>query len=146
MGPTLILPCGSTRGRGRPPASLKAAPPHPRSSRMNAGESGSSSGASRRSMARRARSSCSSRPAGHYYTQAVTMEGLATGRGDLLIEGDRWTYSSKSKQDGKDVFHRTTNRFSGTNRIHFEQAESPDGEHWVVKMSGDEQRVEPAKQ
>ncbi len=84
-------------------------------------------------------------PSGHYFTQAVTMEGFATGRGDLLIEGDGWTYSSKSKQDGKDVFHRTTNRFSGTNRIHFEQAESPDGEHWVVKMSGDEQRVEPAK-
>jgi hypothetical protein len=79
---------------------------------------------------------------GHYYTQAVTMEGLATGRGELLIEGDRWTYSSKSKQDGKDVFHRTTNDFTGANRIHFEQAESADGEHSVVKSSGDEEKVE----
>jgi hypothetical protein len=82
---------------------------------------------------------------GHYYTQAVTVEGFATGRGDLLIEADRWTYSSKSKQDGKDMFHRTTNEFSGANRIHYEQAESPDGEHWVVKATGDEQKADAAK-
>jgi uncharacterized protein (TIGR02246 family) len=81
-------------------------------------------------------------PEGHYHTQAVTGEGFATGRGDLLIEGDRWTYSSKAKQDGKDTFYRTTNVFSGTDRIHFERAESADGEHWVVKASGDEQRVQ----
>ena len=77
---------------------------------------------------------------GHYYTQAVTAEGFATGRGDLLIEGDRWTYSSKSKEDGKETFYRTTNQFTGSDRIHFEQAESADGEHWTVKASGDERR------
>ncbi len=82
---------------------------------------------------------------GHYYTQAITNEGFATGRGELLIEGDRWMYSSKSKQDGKDVFHRTTNDFTGANRIHFEQAESADGEHWVVKASGDEEKVDTTK-
>jgi hypothetical protein len=78
---------------------------------------------------------------GHYYSQAVTAEAFATGRGDLLIEGDRWTYSSKSKQDGKETFYRTINQFQGSTRIHFEQAESPDGEHWETKASGDEQRI-----
>lgn len=45
---------------------------------------------------------------GHYNTQAVTVEGFATGGGELLIESDRWTYSSKSKQDGKETLYRTT--------------------------------------
>lgn len=61
---------------------------------------------------------------GNYYTQAVLPEGWATGRGELRIDGDHWTYSSKTEQDGKTVYHRTTNVFSGKNRIHFEQAES----------------------
>ncbi len=80
-------------------------------------------------------------PEGHYYTQAVTAEGFATGRGDLVIEGSRWTYSSKSQQDGKVTYQRTVNVFSGEDRIHFEQAESTDGEHWTTQASGDEERA-----
>ncbi len=78
---------------------------------------------------------------GHYYTQAVNMEGRALGRGDLLIEGSRWTYSSQSVEDGKTTYYRTTNEFTGKNRIHFEVSDSSDGEHWRVTMSGDEQRT-----
>ena len=77
---------------------------------------------------------------GHYYTQAVTVEGRAMGRGDLEIEGSRWTYSSKSDDGGKQTWYRTTNEFSGTDRIHYEQAESSDGVKWVVKGAGDEER------
>ncbi len=78
---------------------------------------------------------------GHYYTQAVTAEGRAMGRGDLVIAGSRWTYSSKSDDGGKQTWYRTTNEFTGADRIHYEQAESSDGEHWVVKGSGDEERA-----
>ena len=78
---------------------------------------------------------------GDYYTQAVVQEGLATGRGELHIEGDRWTYSSKAQRDGKTVYHQTTNVFTGRNHIHFEQLESPDGKKWTVTMSGEEVRI-----
>lgn len=79
--------------------------------------------------------------AGHYYTQAVLPEGLAAGRGQLDIEGDRWTYNSKDDEDGsKNPHHRTTNLFTGKDRIHFEQLESADGQHWTVIKSGDEMR------
>lgn len=78
---------------------------------------------------------------GAYYTQAVLQEGLATGRGELHIEAERWTYSSKTQRDGKTIYHRTTNVFTGRNRIHFEQAESSDEKNWTVMMSGDEVRL-----
>lgn len=80
---------------------------------------------------------------GHYYTQNVMPEGRATGRSDLEISGDHWTYSSRWPQEnGKIVYYRTINVFSGKDHIHFEQAESPDGRQWTTKGSGDEQRAE----
>jgi len=78
---------------------------------------------------------------GHYYTQAVLQEGFATGRGELQIEGERWTYSSKSDQNGRTLYHRTINVFSGKNRIHFEQSESSDGQNWTTTASGDNVRI-----
>ena len=82
---------------------------------------------------------------GHYYTQNVMPEGRATGRGDLEIEGDRWTYRSTWNQGGRTVYYRTTNVFSGRNHIHFEQAESTDNKEWSVKNSGDEVRLAAGK-
>jgi hypothetical protein len=81
---------------------------------------------------------------GFYHTQALTPEGFATGRGDLEIHGDNWTYSSKDKENGKTTCYRTTNAFTGRDKIHFEQSESTDGEHWKAVSSGDEVRV-PSK-
>ncbi|MBV9301131.1 MAG: hypothetical protein JOY53_03350 [Acidobacteriaceae bacterium] len=79
---------------------------------------------------------------GSYYTQSITTEGRATGRADLEISGDHWTYLSRWPQgDGKITYYRTTNIFTGKDRIHFEQAESPDNAKWTVTGSGDELRV-----
>jgi hypothetical protein len=84
---------------------------------------------------------------GHYYTETITPEGRATGRADLEISGDRWTFSSRWPQEnGKITYYRTTNVFTGKNHIHFEQAESPDGAKWTEKDSGEEVRsAGPAK-
>ena len=79
---------------------------------------------------------------GHYYTQNVNLQGRASGVGDLEISGDRWVYSSRWDQGGgKSTYYRTTNVFSGKNRIHYEQAESSNGRDWKVTNSGDEVRV-----
>jgi hypothetical protein len=80
---------------------------------------------------------------GGYHTQAVLPEGWATGRGDLTIAGDLWTYSSKDVESDKTTYYRTTNVFTGKDKIHYEQSQSPDGVKWTVTNSGDEQRVLP---
>ncbi len=80
---------------------------------------------------------------GSYHTQAVLPEGWAAGRGDLSIEGDRWTYSSKDVESDKTTYYRTTNVFTGKDKIHYEQSESADGVTWTVTNSGDEQRLRP---
>jgi hypothetical protein len=77
---------------------------------------------------------------GHYYTQTVLPEGWATGRGELEIEGDHWTFDSKIEDGTKTTYYRTTNEFSGKDRIHYEQLESPDGKQWTTTGSGDELR------
>ncbi|HET9743559.1 MAG TPA: hypothetical protein VFQ00_12475 [Terriglobales bacterium] len=78
---------------------------------------------------------------GHYFLQSVLPEGWATGRSEVEIEGDHWTYNSKSVDNGKTTYYRTTNLFNGKNKIHFEVSESPDGEHWTVTKSGNEERT-----
>lgn len=83
--------------------------------------------------------------AGDYYTQAVLPDGHAIGRGELHIEGDRWTYSGKSEEGGKTSYSRTTNLFSGKDRIHFEIATSPDGQTWTTTLAGDEVRTSKGK-
>jgi len=83
--------------------------------------------------------------AGHYYTQAIMADGKASGRrGDLEIQGDRWTYPSKEEAGGKTKYYRVVNVFSGKDRIHFEQGESTDGKTWTVNASGDEVRTSSA--
>jgi hypothetical protein len=79
---------------------------------------------------------------GHYYTQTVRPDGIAGGRGDLEISGDQWVLSNRWDQGGgKATYYRTTNVFTGKNKIHFEQAESTNNRDWSVKNSGDEVRV-----
>ena len=78
---------------------------------------------------------------GHYHTQVILPDGQSLGRGEMTIEGDRWTFQSKSTENGQTTYYKTTNVFGGKNHIHFEQFESPDGEHWQQQASGDETRT-----
>lgn len=78
---------------------------------------------------------------GHYYTQHIMPEGWASGRSDLEISGNTWTYTNTREQSGRTTYYRTTNVFSGNNKIHFEQAESSDNQNWKVTGSGDEIKI-----
>ena len=78
---------------------------------------------------------------GRFWTQTIMPEGRATGRDDLEIAGDQWTYMSRRDQDGKTTFFRTTNKFTDKNHIHFEQAQSNNGTDWKTGSTGDEVRV-----
>ena len=82
---------------------------------------------------------------GHYYTQSVNPEGRAGGRGDLEINGDQWTFSSTWDEGGKTTYYRTTNTFTGKDRIHFDQAESTNGKDYKVTHSGDDVRIGRAR-
>jgi len=76
-----------------------------------------------------------------YYTQSILPKGFSTGRGELRIDGEQWTYSSDVKENGKTTHYRTVNVFSRKNHIHYEQLVSEDGVKWKVTDSGDEVRV-----
>ncbi len=82
---------------------------------------------------------------GKYFTQSVNPEGRAGGRGNLEISGDKWIFSSTWDAGGRTVYYRTTNTFTGKDRIHFEQAESDNNRDWTVKMTGDDVRVAKGK-
>lgn len=82
---------------------------------------------------------------GHYYTQTIMPEGRATGRDDLQVDGNQWTYTSRRDEYGKTTYYKTTYVFTGSNHIHFEQAESSDNKDWKVTNSGDEVRTASAR-
>ena len=77
-----------------------------------------------------------------YRNQALAVEGDdPSSWGGLEIVGDRWVYSSTANDNGKKIYWRTTNVFSGPDKIRFEVQRSEDGTNWVTKMSGDEARA-----
>jgi hypothetical protein len=79
---------------------------------------------------------------GIYITQTLLPTGQALGLGELTIDGDRWTYSSRETTNGKTLYHRTTNVFSNGNKtIQFQVAESNDGESWTTTLSGTESKA-----
>jgi len=78
---------------------------------------------------------------GKFHTQAVLVNGFSTGRGDLTIAGDHWTYQSKDTEGDKTTYYRTENYFTGRDRIHFEQYRSTDGKTWEKQSEGDEVRT-----
>ncbi len=75
---------------------------------------------------------------GQYFIQNVLPDDSAVGRGELTVEGTRYTYSSHNTDSTQ--WWRTTNEFSGRDRIHFEQATSADGKTWTTTGTGDEVR------
>lgn len=79
--------------------------------------------------------------ANHYFTQVIKPDGRATGRDELEIESNVWTYRSRRDENGKTTFYRTINTFSGKNKIHFESAHSPNDKDWTTDSSGDDVRA-----
>jgi hypothetical protein len=78
-----------------------------------------------------------------FHTQPVLPTGQAVGRSDLTITGDHWIYlSSGTDTNGKQVYYRTENVFTGRDKIHFVQYESPDNKTWTIKNEGDEVRAQ----
>lgn len=78
---------------------------------------------------------------GHYYSQNVRPDGIASRRGDLQIEGNTWTFSTAWDQGGSTTYYKTVNTFTGRDRIHFEQFESKNRKDWKMTGSGDDVRL-----
>ena len=72
---------------------------------------------------------------GHYYTQNVGLDGRATGRGEMQIDGDRSTYNTIWNQGGTSTYYKTIHTFTGGDRIHFEQLESKNNKDWKTTNS-----------
>jgi hypothetical protein len=78
---------------------------------------------------------------GYFHTQNITPDGRATGRQDLQVTGDKWTFEYTWDQGGRTTYYRITYTFAGKSKIHFEQAESSDGKDYKVTGSGDQVKV-----
>lgn len=77
-----------------------------------------------------------------YHNLGLPVQSDPPGKwGDLEINGDHWIYSSNETDNGKKTYWRTTNAFSGPDKIHFEVQKSDDGTKWTTTMSGDEVRA-----
>ncbi len=77
---------------------------------------------------------------GKYHTQIVLPNGYSTGRSDLTIDADHWTYLGKDVEGDTTTWYRTENYFHGPNSIHFEIYKSTDNKNWQKTMEGDETR------
>ena len=78
-----------------------------------------------------------------FHSQPVLSNGVAAGISDLIIVGDHWTFlSSGTDSNGRQIFYRTENIFSGRDKIHFELYQSGDNKTWVKNNQGDEVRVQ----
>lgn len=80
--------------------------------------------------------------AGYLNTRSIAPNGLAGGRGDLVMEGKRWTYVDKPPAGLKGPWSRTINTIVDDDHIQFEEFESKDeGQTWVQTNQGTEERV-----
>lgn len=82
-----------------------------------------------------------------FNTRTIAPNGLAGGRGDLTIEGNRWTYLDKPPAGLTGDWSRVENTVVDRNHIQFEEYQSADkGEHWTLTNSGTEERIASVKQ
>jgi len=83
---------------------------------------------------------------GRFNTRTIAPNGLAGGRGDLTIDGDRWTYLDKPSSGLTGPWSRVENIIVDRNHIRFEEYESIDeGKHWTLTNSGTEERTDATK-
>lgn len=79
---------------------------------------------------------------GRFNTRMIAPNGLAGGRGELTIAGDRWTYLDKPPAGLTSPWSRTENIIVDRDHIRFEEYESADeGKTWQLVNAGDERRV-----
>ena len=78
---------------------------------------------------------------GHYQVQNIMPSGRATGLTELQLTGNTWTYFNRQSENGVATYYKTTNVFSGKNKIHFESSHSSNNKDFTVDASGDEVKV-----
>jgi len=77
-----------------------------------------------------------------FHTRTIATDGRAGGRGDLVLEGNRWTYLDKPPLGLKGAWSRTENIVRDGNHIRFvEYQSSNEGKTWVQTNAGVEVRM-----
>ena len=79
--------------------------------------------------------------AGQLHSRLIAPDGLAAARGDLTLDGNRWTYLDKPPATLRGSWSRVVNTVVDHNHIQFEEWESVDeGRTWKKTNSGTEVR------
>jgi len=78
----------------------------------------------------------------HFNTRTIAPNGLAGGRGDLVIDGTHWTYLDKPPASLTGPWSRVENVIVDRDHIRFEEFQSADeGKTWAQTNGGTEERV-----
>ena len=79
---------------------------------------------------------------GKLHSRFIAPDGLAGGRGDLTLDGHRWTYLDKPPHPLPGKWSRVENFIVDHDHIRFEEYESSDeGKTWTKTNSGREERA-----
>jgi hypothetical protein len=79
---------------------------------------------------------------GHLHTRMIAPDGRAGARGDLGLDGRRWTYLDKPAAGLQGPWSRVENVIVDHDHIRFEEYESTDeGKTWTLANAGTEERV-----
>lgn len=79
---------------------------------------------------------------GHFYTKFIQPDNMSAPRGELILDGNHFTYLDKATVDGKATLYRVENIFRDRDHIHFEESNSTDGgKTWTTTNQGEETRV-----
>lgn len=80
--------------------------------------------------------------AGRLHARVIAPDGRAGGRGDLTIDGSRWTYLDRPPAGLRGKWSRVENLIIDRDHIRFEEYESPDeGRTWTRTNAGTEERT-----
>ena len=78
---------------------------------------------------------------GIYTSYQIPPLGDEPGKGQLILEGNTWTFPWQTGEGDKTTFFRVVNVFLSADRIDFRQEFSTDGVHWTAMAHGTETRV-----
>ena len=80
-----------------------------------------------------------------YGSFPITAGSENVHRGDVQVDGNSITFPWQINDNGKTIFMRIVNTFTGADAMDFRQEYSEDGKKWLAMATGVEHRVADAK-
>lgn len=76
-----------------------------------------------------------------YSSNMILPNGVAAGKGKLIVSGNTWIFPWQSEEQGKTTYYRVVNEFTSRTHIEVRQEYSTDKVHWTQTMRGKEDKI-----